>query len=131
MSIIRFSAPWCSMCRSTNVAWERMASKITNKMSNTSLNNNVKRIHFLAVSIDGKDEATTALKDMLQILQVPQGIIHHPTKGLLGQKVDLHRSNLSSLRKLLEQCLEEEDLAGVENIGVVLPELKGEVELLL
>jgi len=97
-----------------------MASKI-NKMS-TPLDSNNKRITFLAVSLDGKNEDTAALKDMLQINRVPQGIIHHPTQGLFGQKVDLNRSNLSSLRKQLERYLEQD---GLEK-GIELNELTGE-----
>jgi len=104
LCIIRFSAPFCKVCRTTSVSWERMASKI-HKMG-------AKRIKFLSVSVDGKDAATTALKDMLQVKRVPQGIIHHPTQGLFGQKVDLNRANLTALRKRLETYVGEEGAEG-------------------
>lgn len=98
-----------------------MASKI-NKMALNNNNSNNKRIKFLAVSLDGKNEDIAALKDMLQVLRVPQGIIHHPTQGLFGQKVDLDRSNLTTLKKQLERYVEEDDVREME---IVLNEMKG------
>jgi thiol-disulfide isomerase/thioredoxin len=105
LCIVRFSAPWCKVCQSTNVSWERMASKIQKLAGGRS-----RPIKFLAVSIDGKDEEAAALKDMLQISRVPQGIVHHPSEGVYGQKVDLNRKNLSSLRKSLERYLDEDGM---------------------
>lgn len=108
LCVIRFSAPWCKVCQSTNVAWERMASKIckmnqqeSNDDDNANINNS-KMIKFLSVSVDGRDAATTALKDMLSVQRVPQGILHHPAQGVFGRKVDLNRSSLSTLKKQLE-----------------------------
>jgi hypothetical protein len=100
LCIIRFSAPWCKVCKSTNVAWERMASKIMKTVDNK------RKIKFFSVSLDGKG-SVVALKDMLQIRRVPQGIIHHPTQGVFGQRIDLNRNNLSSLKKQLEKYLED------------------------
>ncbi len=97
--IIRFHAPWCQVCRTTNVSWERMASKIV-KMN--SSNRNVK---FLSVSLDGKNEEVVALKDMLNIEGVPQGVIHHASNGVFGQRVNLNRKNLGVLKKQLESYL--------------------------
>eukprot|EP00573_Skeletonema_grethae_P000119 CAMPEP_0201688224 /NCGR_PEP_ID=MMETSP0578-20130828/1980_1 /ASSEMBLY_ACC=CAM_ASM_000663 /TAXON_ID=267565 /ORGANISM="Skeletonema grethea, Strain CCMP 1804" /LENGTH=242 /DNA_ID=CAMNT_0048172457 /DNA_START=213 /DNA_END=941 /DNA_ORIENTATION=+ len=99
LCIIRFHAPWCQVCRTTNVSWERMASKIV-KMN--SSNRNVK---FLSVSLDGKNEEVVALKDMLNIEGVPQGVIHHASDGVFGQRVNLNRKNLGVLKKQLESYL--------------------------
>jgi len=134
LCIIRFSAPWCKVCRSTNVAWERMAMKIDKQMNSSSIPNNSSsssvnsdsnisssgstnnpcnnRVKFLSVNLDPKDESVAELKDMLQIQRVPQGILHHPTKGVFGRKVDLNRSNLSMLRKRLEKYLGDVDEDG-------------------
>ena len=98
LCIIRFKAPWCQTCRTTNVAWERMASRL-GKLSSSSPKNKIK---FFAVELDGKEE-TTALKDMLNIEGVPQGVLHHPTMGISEQRVKLHRKNLSTLKKNLER----------------------------
>lgn len=133
LCIIRFSAPWCKVCRSTDVAWERMASKFSSAAAaatttaietTTAASAASKPIKFFTVNLnhmnknknnddddDGRicDPAssggTSALKDMLQIDRVPQGIIHHPALGIYERKVNLHRSNLSSLKKRLEQYL--------------------------
>jgi thiol-disulfide isomerase/thioredoxin len=129
LCIIRFSAPWCKVCRSTDVAWERMASKFTNPAavestsSSASSSSTKKQIKFFNVNLnnnhngDGNEgdstssSGTSALKDMLHIDRVPQGIIHHPAFGIYEQKVNLHRSNLSILKKRLERymLLEEDD----------------------
>lgn len=98
LSIIRFKAPWCQTCRTTNVAYERMASKLT-KLSSTSPKNKVK---FYQVELDGKEE-TMALKDHLEIEGVPQGVLHHPSQGIEELKIKLGRSNLSTLKKNLER----------------------------
>jgi len=115
LCIVRFSAPWCKVCRTTSVSWERTATKIHKMSARLGDAKGAKRIKFLSVSVDGKDEATAALKDMLQVERVPQGIIHHPAQGLFGQKVDLNRANLTALRKRLETYVGQE---GVET-GVV------------
>jgi hypothetical protein len=54
------------------------------------------------VVIGPAGSSSIALKDMLGVDHIPQGIIHHPSRGLFGRKVDLNRSNLSLLRKQLE-----------------------------
>lgn len=110
MSIVRFSAPWCKVCKSTNVSWERMASKLSTTPS-SSPGDNKRRIKFFVVSLDAKSKdaaATTALKDMLQVDRVPQGIVHYPMEGIYGKRVDLSRSNLSLLKKRLESYLNGE-----------------------
>lgn len=107
LCIVRFSAPYCKACRLTNVSWERMAAKIHKLAAGGTT-----RIKFLAVSVDGKDEATAALKDMLRVDRVPQGILHYPARGLFGQKVDLDRANLAALRKRLEAHVEGEGAEG-------------------
>lgn len=117
LCIIRFSAPWCKVCKSTSVSWERMASKIMKTVKNDK-----RRIKFFSVSLDGKDEKTVLLKDMLQVRRIPQGIIHHPTQGVFGQRVDLNRSNLSTLKKKLETYLED----GKMGSGSLLDGLKRE-----
>mmetsp|Transcript_14621 Transcript_14621/g.32149 ORF Transcript_14621/g.32149 Transcript_14621/m.32149 type:complete len:199 (-) Transcript_14621:153-749(-) len=96
LHIIRVSAPWCRVCHSTAVAWERMASKLAAGDS---------PIQFFSVEVDGKNEEAAALKDMLQIDRVPQGIIHHPT---FGRRIDMHRKNLMALKKSLESYPIEE-----------------------
>ena len=99
LCIIRFHAPWCQVCRTTNVAWERMASKLF-KMNSTT-----RKVKFLAVNLDGKNEEAVELKDMLHIEGVPQGVIHHENDGVFGQKVVLNRKNLGILKKQLENYL--------------------------
>ena len=99
LCIIRFHAPWCQVCRTTNVSWDRMASKIT--QMNTS-NRNIK---FLSVTLDRENKEVEELKDMLQIQSVPHGIIHYASEGLFGQRVHLNRKNLGNLKKELESYL--------------------------
>jgi hypothetical protein len=99
LCIIRFHAPWCQVCRTTNVSWERMASKMV-KMTSSKRN-----IKFFSVSLDGKNEEVAELKDMLQIESVPHGVIHYASEGLSGQKVHLNRKNLGVLKKQLESYL--------------------------
>merc|ERR1719310_1477827 len=120
LHVIRFSAPWCQVCRTTNVAWERLASRVTNASSAPS-----HRIQFLSVTVDGKNEDAAALKDMLQIEKVPQGIVHHPSGGIFGAKVDMHRTNLGTLRKNLERyCTYTRDEDGLQ-AGMLLDGLCG------
>jgi thiol-disulfide isomerase/thioredoxin len=99
LCIIRFHAPWCQVCRTTNVSWDRMASKIS--QMNTS-NRNIK---FLSVTLDRENKEVEELKDMLQIQSVPQGIIHYASEGLFGQRLHLNRKNLGYLKKELESYL--------------------------
>ena len=73
-----------------------MATKLSKQSSSTN------RIKFYSVELDGKEE-TTALKDSLGIEGVPQGILHHPTLGIVEQRIKLHRTNLSKLKKNLER----------------------------
>ena len=106
LHIIRFSAPWCRVCKSTNVAWERMASKF----APYSKDNDSEKIQFHSVSIDGKNEEAVALKEMFQIERVPQGIIHHP---MFGRRIDLNRKNLGVLKKRLERYTVKELTPGI------------------
>eukprot|EP00956_Cyclotella_meneghiniana_P032279 scaffold87884_cov47-Cyclotella_meneghiniana.AAC.1 len=48
LKLIRFTAPWCQVCRSTHVAYERMVSKLSKHNSNND-------IAFYSVSIDSND----------------------------------------------------------------------------
>jgi len=96
LHIIRFSAPWCQMCKSTDVAWERMAAKLALKHGS---------IRFYSVTVDDRDDDVIALKNSLQIDKVPQGIIRHPT--FQQQRIDMHRKNLSALRKSLDGLAED------------------------
>lgn len=111
LCIIRFSAPWCQICKSTQVSWERLAAKISkvNGVAPEDTNNH-KRVKFLSVTLDGKNDATTALKNMLHIDRVPLGIVHAPKLGIYGQKIDLKRSNLSALKKQLEAYVSEDSM---------------------
>ena len=99
LCIIRFHAPWCQVCRTTNVSWERMASKLV------KMNSSKRNVKFLSVNLDGKNEEVVELKDMLKIEGVPQGVIHYANEGLFGQKVNLNRKNLGVLKKQLESYL--------------------------
>jgi hypothetical protein len=127
--VIRFSAPWCRTCRSTNVAWERMASKVHIASGG--------RVKFYSVSIDGgvsgsgggggggrgekeeeeeEEEGVTeedgrnepssspinALREMLGITRVPVGMVHHPSMGMFGRIINLDRASLGILRRTLE-----------------------------
>jgi len=108
--VIRFSAPWCQVCRTTNVAWERMASRI-NKTSSAD-----RSVQFLSVVVDGKNDEVKALQDMLQIDKVPQGVVHHPTKGIFGARIDMSRKNLGRLKKNLERfCTLTRDEDGLQS----------------
>jgi len=123
LHVIRFSAPWCQVCRTTNVAWERLASRVSKASSSASVP--AHRIQFLSVSVDGKNEDAAVLKDMLQIEKVPQGIVHHPSGGVFGAKVDMHRRNLGTLRKNLERyCTYTRDEDGLQ-AGMLLDGLVG------
>jgi len=103
LCIVRFSAPWCKACKATNVAWERMTTKLTSHTIASSTNNNIgPPFRFYEVVIGPAGSSSVALKDMLGVDHIPQGIIHHPSRGLFGRKVDLNRSNLSLLKKQLE-----------------------------
>lgn len=103
LCIVRFSAPWCLHCKATNVAWERMTTKLTSHTIASSTNNNIgPPFRFYEVVIGPAGSSSVALKDMLGVDHIPQGIIHHPSRGLFGRKVDLNRSNLSLLKKQLE-----------------------------
>ena len=100
LSIIRFKAPWCQTCRTTNLAWERMASRLSKASSQSSKN----KVKFYQVELDGKEDST-ALKDFLEIEGVPQGVMHIPNLGIDEQKVKLHRKNLTQLKKNLDRFL--------------------------
>lgn len=103
LCIVRFSAPWCKACKATNVAWERMTTKLTSNTIASSTNNSLgPPLRFYEVVIGPAGSSSVALKDMLGVDHIPQGIIHHPSRGLFGRKVDLNRSNLSLLKKQLE-----------------------------
>jgi len=99
LCIIRFHAPLCQTCRTTNVSWERMASKID------KMNASKRKVKFLSVNVDGNNEDVAKLKDMLRIKSVPQGVIHYASEGLFGQKIHLNRKNLGNLKKQLENYL--------------------------
>lgn len=101
LCIVRFSAPWCKTCKATNVAWERMAEKLTRTTTTTTAATGV-TVRFYEVVVGADGSSSSALKDMLGVDRVPQGIIHHPSRGLFGRKVDLNRSNLALLKKRLE-----------------------------
>ena len=104
-----------------------MASKIMsaslNRMNKNNNSDDGKRIKFFTVILDGEDDATDALKDLLQIKRVPQGVIHMPKQALFGQKVDMNRSNLSILRKHLERYLGDD----IIDSTMALNRLKGEM----
>ena len=103
LCIVRFSAPWCKACKATNVAWERMTTKLTSpNIASSNNNTNIcPPMRFYEVVIGPAGSSSVALKDMLGVDHIPQGIIHHPSRGLFGRKVDLNRSNLSLLKKQL------------------------------
>ena len=85
--LIRFSAPWCQVCRTANVAYERMVAKLTKRNSNN--------VAFYSVSIDGQD-SKKALKDYLEVVTVPTCIVYHPAVGIVG-RITLNRGNLNEL----------------------------------
>ncbi|KAL3783622.1 hypothetical protein HJC23_004988 [Cyclotella cryptica] len=92
LTLIRFSAPWCQVCRTTNVAFERMASKLCKGGD----------IQFCSVSLDSNQELDpkNVLKDHLQVHAVPTGVLYHPSRGIIG-RVNLNRANLGELKKRL------------------------------
>ncbi|EED87496.1 predicted protein [Thalassiosira pseudonana CCMP1335] len=91
LTLIRFHAPWCQVCRTTSVAYERMASKLSKK-----------GVRFLSVNIDNNNPECekNVLKDMLDVEAVPMAVVYHPSRGVLG-KVKLNRGNLTELKKRL------------------------------
>ena len=99
LCVIRFHAPWCQVCRTNNVYWELMASKI-NKMNSSN-----RSVKFLSVTLDESNEEVAKLKDMLQIQSEQQGVVHYAREGLFGQRVHLNRKNLGKLKKQLESFL--------------------------
>lgn len=112
LSILRFAGP-SRACRATNDAWEGVASAIRDRRGRDGDDaRGEKRIRFFSVLLGGEGEeeaddvASSSLRDMLQVKRVPQGVVHHPTQGLFGQKIELNRSNLSRLRGRLEKYLE-------------------------
>ena len=92
LKIIRFSAPWCQVCRTTNVAFERMASKLSKGGD----------VQFYSVVIDSNkpEDSKNLLKDHLEVLAVPTGVLYHPSRGIIG-RVNLNRGNLNELKKRL------------------------------
>ncbi|KAL7476632.1 hypothetical protein ACHAW6_002481 [Cyclotella cf. meneghiniana] len=92
LTLIRFSAPWCQVCRTTNVAFERMASKLCKGGD----------IQFCSVSLDSNQDLDpkNVLKDHLQVHAVPTGVLYHPSRGIIG-RVNLNRVNLGELKKRL------------------------------
>ena len=94
--IVRFHAPWCRMCKFTNVAYERMASKFQ-KLSPHS-------IKFMSVYLDGSDE-TNQLKDMLGVEGVPFGLVRF---GGMSKRVNLNRANMGMLKRQLRLFVEND-----------------------
>lgn len=92
-----------------SVSWERMADKIHRLGGRPCAAGSATRIAFLAVSVNGKDDAAVALKDMLRVDRVPQGVLHYPARGVFGQKIDLDRANLAALKRRLEAHVRGED----------------------
>ena len=126
--LTRFHAPWCKVCQTTTVAFERMASKLSKIDSCSNDNSTGKGIKFLSVNLDGRDETCekNQLKELLNIEVVPQGILFHPSVGVIG-KVTLNRSNLSELKKRLERYLEDDvDLNGKKEFETLLVGLSEE-----
>mmetsp|Transcript_6970 Transcript_6970/g.13986 ORF Transcript_6970/g.13986 Transcript_6970/m.13986 type:complete len:209 (-) Transcript_6970:107-733(-) len=109
ITILRFSAPWCRVCKATSLAYEGMAKKL--KESHSS------RVKFLSVDIDGK-EGTNQLKESLNIKSVPMGLIYHPSVGAVGQ-VKLGRANLSELKKRLHRFLDDDERLDVVLEGLL------------
>lgn len=93
LKLIRFSAPWCQVCRTTNVAYDRMASKLAKGGD----------VQFYSVLIDSNkpEDTKNLLKDHLEVQAVPTGVLYHPSRGIVG-KVNLNRGNMSELKKRLD-----------------------------
>mmetsp|Transcript_22479 Transcript_22479/g.48743 ORF Transcript_22479/g.48743 Transcript_22479/m.48743 type:complete len:259 (-) Transcript_22479:418-1194(-) len=132
--IIRFHAPWCRVCKATNIAYERYATKLQTSHPH--------QIKFLSVTLDGSDE-TNELKDSLSknhgldVIKVPMAMLYHPSlitssessssssskkeeyqesssQGIFG-KVNLNRRMLSMLRQNVEIYLK----GGGGNVGLI------------
>jgi hypothetical protein len=122
--VIRFSAPWCKACRSTNVAWERMAARIHGascgrvKFYSVSIDNGVGGGRGGGVGRDGKNSSPIyELKEMLGITRVPVGILHHPTLGISERMVDLDRANMTMLKRTLERYVLDGQMGGLDLDG--------------
>ena len=82
--------------------YKQMATSLSRNKNNECDNNRTK-IKFFSIHINEKDDDTAVLKDMLQIKQIPQGVIHHPREALFLKKM----SKLSILREYLERHFDD------------------------
>ena len=112
LSIVRFHAPWCKVCQTTSVSYERLAAKLKHQTS----------IQFASVNLSPKHPETNELKELLQIEGVPTGVIFH--QGKMVGKVTLNRVNLSELKKRLGLYLEGESELDMLLDGLVREERK-------
>mmetsp|Transcript_28771 Transcript_28771/g.52582 ORF Transcript_28771/g.52582 Transcript_28771/m.52582 type:complete len:273 (-) Transcript_28771:765-1583(-) len=130
--IVRFHAPWCRVCKATNIAYERYATKLQTSHPH--------QIKFLSVTLDGSDD-TNELKNSLSknhgldVRKVPMAMLYHPSlvasspsesssskeeeyqvssQGIFG-KVNLNRRMLSMLRHNVELYLK----GGGGDVGLI------------
>lgn len=59
-------------------------------------------VQFYSVIIDSNkpEDSKNLLKDHLEVLAVPTGVLYHPSRGIIG-RVNLNRGNLNELKKRL------------------------------
>lgn len=98
VTILRFHAPWCKVCQTTSVAYERLAAKM-DKTSSSS-----RGIRFASVNLTPKNPRLGELKEWFEVQGVPMGVFLH--RGEVIGKVTLNRGNLSELKKRLGGYLE-------------------------
>jgi len=103
--IIRFHAPWCRVCKATDVAYERCAAKIQKAYPS--------QVKFLSANFDGK-EKMNELRDLLleehhtDVRGVPMGMLFHPSYGVVGN-IRLTRKHLMALKLKLKIYFDGED----------------------
>mmetsp|Transcript_7637 Transcript_7637/g.13475 ORF Transcript_7637/g.13475 Transcript_7637/m.13475 type:complete len:217 (-) Transcript_7637:449-1099(-) len=98
--VIRFHAPWCKVCQTTNISYERYATKLSKSHS---------PIAFYSIQLDGTIDADELKLYFLRshgidVRGVPMGILRHPKEGHFGT-VKLHRKGLGSMKKMVESYL--------------------------
>lgn len=134
LTILRFHAPWCAVCRTTGVAYERLAVKLAKESatnSNSNANANARGIRFASVELTPKNPRASELKELFEVEGVPLGVFVR--RGEVVGRVTLNRANLGELKKRLGGFVEgkmEVDglLDGLMYSGSKEGEVKVEVE---
>mmetsp|Transcript_8385 Transcript_8385/g.17486 ORF Transcript_8385/g.17486 Transcript_8385/m.17486 type:complete len:250 (-) Transcript_8385:172-921(-) len=107
VTILRFHAPWCKVCQTTSVAYERLAAKMdkaSSSSSSASASASARGVRFASANLTPKNPRVGELKEWFEVEGVPMGVFLH--RGEVIGKVTLNRGNLSELKNRLEGYLE-------------------------